>query len=162
MGGRRDPQRAAFLRHHGGMRSTAVRAVVALAAVAAMALLPAGPVSAEQDQKVGAFFIDYVPHAVSINQGDTLTFVNTDPFSGVGHSLTQATYGGAAPRFDSGVVTLGQEKEVAGVSSLPQGEYLIQCRIHPPMKGSLFVDPPARSPVDAVNSFVNEIIQIIT
>jgi plastocyanin len=133
-----------------------------LVGAAATALLPGGPASAAQEQKVGAFFIDYVPHAVSINQGDTLTFVNTDPFSGEGHSFTQGTYGGVAPRFDSGVVPLGQDREVAGVSSLPQGEYIIQCRVHPPMKGSLFVDPPARSPVDALNAFLNEIIQVIT
>ncbi len=162
MGGRRDPHSEAFLGHHGGMRSTVARALVAFSAIAALALLPAAPVSAKQEQKVAAFFIDYVPHAISINEGDTIVFVNSDPFGGLGHSLTQGTYGGAAPKFDSGVVTLGQEKEVAGISSLPQGEYVIQCSVHPPMKGSLFVDPPARSPVDAATPIVTEIIQIIT
>jgi plastocyanin len=99
---------------------------------------------------VGAFFIDYLPHAVQIRQGDSLTLVNTDPFAGEGHTVTQATSGGVAPKFDSEVTPFGQSSEVRGVSELPVGEYVIHCRVHPSMRGSLFVDPPAPPPTERI------------
>lgn len=117
---------------------------LALALTTAAVLVPAPPASAAEQQMVGAFFIDYLPHAVQIRQGDSLTLVNTDPVAGEGHTFTQATYGNVAPKFDSDVTPFGQSSEVRGIPELPVGEYVIHCRIHASMKGSLFVDPPAR------------------
>jgi plastocyanin len=129
-------------------RITAARLAVALTTAAV--LVPAPPASAAEQQVVGAFFIDYVPDGVQIRQGDSLTFVNTDPFAGEGHTVTQATYGDVAPKFDSDVTPFGRSSEVRGISELPVGEYLIRCRIHPSMKGSLFVDPPAPPPTERI------------
>jgi plastocyanin len=123
---------------------------LAVALATATVLVPAPSASAAEQQIVGAFFIDYVPHGVQIRQGDSLTLVNTDPFAGPGHTVTQATYGDVAPKFDSDVTPFGHSSEVRGISQLPVGEYLIRCRIHPSMRGSLFVDPPAPPPTERI------------
>jgi plastocyanin len=144
---------SAQLGHHGvimtGFRRTTF-ARLALALTTAAVLVPAPPASAAEQQTVGAFFIDYVPHAVQIRQGDSVTLVDTDPFAGEGHTFTQATYGDVVPKFDSDVTPFGQSSEVRGISDLAVGEYVIHCRIHPSMKGSLFVDPPAPPPTERI------------
>jgi plastocyanin len=128
----------------------AAAAGLAVALAATTVLVPAPPASAAEQQAIGAFFIDYVPDAVQIRQGDSLTLVNTDPFAGAGHTVTQATYGDVGPKFDSDVTPFGQSSEVRGIPELPVGEYLIRCRIHPVMKASLFVDPPAPPPTERI------------
>jgi len=129
------------------MVSMSARTRIALHVAAAVALvllpgmtLPAGADS--QHHTVGAFFIDYLPpDSVSINQGDTLTFVNTDPFAGEGHTFTMGTNGVPA-MFDTDVLPFGESGEVRGVSELQPGQYLVKCRIHPIMRAALFVGPP--------------------
>ena len=120
----------------------AVHVFAALTVVILPGITP--PAGAEsQSHTVGAFFADYVPpHSVSINQGDTVTFVNTDPFAGEGHTFTMGT-SGIPPMFDTDVLPFGQSGEVRGVSEMKQGEYLVVCRIHPSvMMMALFVGPP--------------------
>ena len=131
-------------------RSALARLALALTFGLAALLVPASPVSAAEQQMVGAFFIDYLPDSVQIRQGDTLMLVNTDPFAGQGHTVTQATSGDIAPKFDSDVTPFGQVSEVRGISELPVGEYVIRCRIHPIMRGGLFVDPPAPPPTERI------------
>jgi plastocyanin len=134
-------------------RNTLARLAVALGPalmVAAAVLFPASPAPAAEQQTVAAFFIDYVPDSVQIRQGDTLTLVNTDPFAGQGHTVTQATYGDVAPKFDSDVTPFGQSSEVQGIPQLPVGEYVIRCRVHPVMRAALFVDPPAPPPTERI------------
>ncbi len=118
--------------------------------VAAAVLFPASPAPAAEQHRLAAFFIDYVPDSVQIRQGDTLTLVNTDPFAGEGHTVTQAVYGDVAPKFDSDVTPFGQSSDVRGIPELPVGEYVIRCRVHPLMRAALFVDPPAPPPNERI------------
>lgn len=117
---------------------TTAAARLGLVCTAVALLLPTAPAAAAEEHRIGAFFISYVPDNVTINRGDTLVFVNTDPFSGEGHTLTQAT-NEASPRFDTGLVGLGESAEVQGVSELQKGKYLFRCMVHDVMTGFLFV-----------------------
>jgi plastocyanin len=117
--------------------------------LAALAFLLPGPRQARAAEHViGSFLLTYVPDVHGIRQGDSITFVNSDPFGVNGHSFTQAT-GGATPRFDSGVAMIGQAVKVRGVESLPPGEYAVVCKVHPIMKGGLVVGKAdSASPVE--------------
>jgi plastocyanin len=126
---------------------------VALAVIALGALVPAGPAGADEHQ-MAAFFIEYTPRAVDINQGDTLLFANTDPFSGEGHTVTQNPAPGTAPLFDSDVVPFGSSLQIPGIADLKPGDYLITCRVHPIMKGFLSVGGPPRPITEAVKDFL--------
>jgi plastocyanin len=106
---------------------------------------PRAPVEENKaDHTIGAFFIGYMPDDLHIHKGETVRFVNTDPVSGPGHSFTQATANGAAPRFDSQVTPFGTSSDVVGISGLPEGEYVFHCKIHAVMRGYLSVDPPLK------------------
>jgi plastocyanin len=101
-------------------------------------LLPGSNQARATEHVVASFLLSYVPDVLGIRQGDSITFVNSDPFGVNGHSFTQAT-GGATPRFDSDVAMIGQAVKVRGVESLPPGEYAVVCKVHPIMKGGLVV-----------------------
>ncbi len=135
---------------------TRIAAHLGLTAVSFLVVLT--PANAAREHTMGAFFIDYAPDPLTINEGDTITFVNTDPFAGVGHSFTQGTPEGVAPKFDTGVIAPGASAEVKGISDLRQGEYLIQCTVHAPMRGHLFVGAPARPPTEAVTEFIDSVL----
>lgn len=126
----------------------------ALVVIALGSSLPGNPASAD-DRQIAAFFIDYLPQQVTINEGDTLMFANTDPFGGQGHTVTHETAPGEAPRFDTGVVPFGSAVEVAGIPDLKPGDYLITCRIHPEvMRAFLYVGGPSRPLTDAIKDFL--------
>lgn len=129
------------------VRRIAVRLALALATL--VALMPAPPAAAARQHAIAAFFIGYVPDSLTINKGDSLVFINTDPFAGVGHTVTHFT-SGTAPKFDSDVTVFGQSAEVRGISELEQGDYPITCRVHPIMKGQLLVGAEARAPTDTI------------
>lgn len=133
--------------------TTRTRIAVNLAVIAAVVIVPIAstPAGAAREHTIAAMAIDYLPpDSISINEGDTMTFVNTDPVAGIGHSVTQGTSQGAAPKFDSGVVAFGGSADVAGISELKQGEYLIQCQVHPIMTTVLFVGPVRDDPMDVL------------
>lgn len=133
--------------------STRTRIAVHLAVALGVVAVPvaSAPAGAARQHTIAAMAIDYLPpDSISINEGDTMVFVNTDPTAGVGHSVTQGTSGGAAPKFDSGVIPFGESADVTGISELKQGEYLIQCQVHPIMKTVLFVGPVRDDPMDVL------------
>jgi plastocyanin len=138
---------------------TAARAGrLALAVIVSAVLVPAAPAAAARKHTIGAFFIDYLPDNLTINKGDSLTFANTDPFAGVGHSVTHATPPGVAPGFDSEVIPFGGTAEVAGVTQLDQGEYLFWCRVHSIMRGVLYVGAESRPPTETVTDLVDDFL----
>jgi plastocyanin len=126
---------------------------LALVVIAFGALLPISPAGAD-DRQMAAFFIDYLPQSVTINEGDSLLFANTDPFSGRGHTVTHLARPGTAPLFDSGVVPFGSTIDVPGISDLKKGDYLITCQVHPIMRAFLSVGGPSRPLTDAVKDFL--------
>lgn len=126
---------------------------IACAFIVLGALVPAGPASADEHQ-VAAFFIDYLPRNVDINQGDTLMFANTDPFAGPGHSVTHQAAPGETPKFDTGIIPFGSSMDIPGIADLKKGDYLIACQVHPIMRGYLSVGGAPRPITDAVKDFL--------
>lgn len=112
--------------------------LVAVGALAAAFLVPQAGHAAPH--VVGAMAVQFTPPTVTINQGDTLTFVNTDtfsPFAGP-HNLVHSS---AFPLFSSGPPQgVGSVQPVAGVSVLPTGSYPFYCTFHGSfMSGTLVV-----------------------
>jgi plastocyanin len=126
---------------------------IALAVIAAGALFPGGLASADEKQ-LAAFFIEYTPKAVDTNEGDSLLFANTDPFSGLGHTVTHHSAPGEPVLFDTDIVPFGSTVQVPGVESLPNGEYLIRCRVHSIMRGYLSIGGPPRPITDTISDFL--------
>ena len=126
---------------------------VALAVIAVGAMFPGGLASADEHQ-LAAFFIEYTPKGVDTNEGDTLLFANTDPFSGQGHTVTHDAAPGQPVLFDTEVVPFGSTVQVPGVEKLPRGEYLIRCRVHSIMQGFLGVGGPPRPITDTISDFL--------
>ncbi len=69
----------------------------------------------------------YQPAALSIRRGDTVEWINKDPFP---HTVT------AAPIFDSGSIGAGQSWRYTAKTA---GKYSYVCLLHPNMKGVLEV-----------------------
>jgi plastocyanin len=115
-------------------------------AVAAAALvgcvLPAATASADAGQVVIAVKPwTYSPAPIHIPRGATLMFLNADPVSGPGHSVTDvAVRTSPRTRFSSPIVEVGKVAAVSGVENLPPGTYQFTCRVHPFMAGTLIVD----------------------
>ena len=126
---------------------------VALAVIAAGAVVPGGLASADEHQ-MAAFFIEYTPKAVDTNEGDTLLFANTDPFSGEGHTVTHNNGPGQPRLFDTDVTPFGSTVQVPGVEKLPRGDYLITCRVHPIMRAFLSVGGRPRPITDTISDFL--------
>jgi polyvinyl alcohol dehydrogenase (cytochrome) len=117
------------------------RAIGALVGAGALILTIAAPASAAEQQAQAEAFT-FVPPVVSITQGDTLRFANTDVAP---HTLTSDT----ANQFDSANVPAGASALVAGVDKLAPGRYTFHCDLHPWMHGVLQVSAPgSSSPVD--------------
>jgi hypothetical protein len=132
-------------------RSTVVS--LAFAVIALGALVPAVPAGADEHQ-LAAFLIEYMPRAVDTNQGDTLLFANTDPFSGQGHTVTHDN-GPDQPRlFDTEVIPFGSTIQVPGIEDLEAGEYLIRCRVHSIMRGYLSIGGAPRPITDTISDFL--------
>ena len=70
----------------------------------------------------------FVPHTLTVNAGDSVVWVNRDPFP---HTATSE-----AGRFDSQEIAPDKSwRYTAGV----QGEFSYTCTLHPTMKGRLRV-----------------------
>jgi plastocyanin len=81
----------------------------------------------------------YATSPMHVPQGEALTFLNLDPMSGEGHSITHAVQPGAE-RFQSPITPPGTSSPVAGVEKLERGTYQYTCRIHAFMAGTLVID----------------------
>ena len=85
----------------------------------------AAPAAAEHEVVIDG--THYSPGTLTVKRGDTVTWVNKDPFP---HTVT------AAGTFDSGQIRAnGKWKYVAR----KPGEYSYICTLHPNMKGTLRV-----------------------
>jgi plastocyanin len=115
-----------------------VSLLAALGLVLPVSMPVAGPVP---EHHVFAVLRDYFPSSsITIKQGESIRFVDTDPTAGPGHSFTEVVPDeSVAPKFDSGVVPPGTFKDVPNISSLPPGKYAFHCIIHEVLKGSLTV-----------------------
>ena len=114
-----------------------VSLLAALGLVLPVSAPVAGPVP---EHHVFALLRDYFPSSsITIKQGESIRFVDTDPTAGPGHSFTEVVPEGATPKFDSGITPPGTFKDVPNISSLPPGKYAFHCIIHEVLKGSLTV-----------------------
>ncbi len=126
---------------------------IAFAVMALGALVPALPAGADEHQ-MAAFFIEYTPKSVDTNEGDSLLFANTDPFSGEGHTVTHNARPGEPRLFDTDVVPFGSTVRVPGIEHLKKGDYLIVCRVHPIMRGYLSIGGAPRPITDTISDFL--------
>ncbi len=78
----------------------------------------------------------YQPQDVTINIGESLTWINRDP---VGHTATSDSQG----LFDTGVIAPGGNKTVSFAIA---GTYAYHCSIHPTLKGTVTVVGPTPTP----------------
>jgi plastocyanin len=114
-----------------------MRQRIGLLAVALVALGPAAA-AAQADEEVTAVpFNRFSPASVTIDQGELLTFRNTDAAS---HNVTARQRGSdGRALFASRTITNGRRAEVDGVRFLTTGSYAFLCTIHPTMTGTLNV-----------------------
>ena len=80
----------------------------------------------------------YSPHPIEVSEGQGLTFVNLDYFSGTGHTLAHDVPRGTE-LFQTPIVPVGTSAPVAGIADLPAGTYGFTCRVHITMSGKLIV-----------------------
>ncbi|HEY3238788.1 MAG TPA: hypothetical protein VGL92_04420 [Acidimicrobiia bacterium] len=88
-----------------------------------------------------AFNLEYFPkRQKTVGWRDIVDFYNADPMSQAagGHTVTHLNEHGP-PRFDTGVVPFGHVVKVAGLETLTPQKYLFYCRIHPFMRGKVWV-----------------------
>jgi len=102
-----------------------------LAAVAALLALPIGAsVLAAGAPATHTVTIDgtrYEPATLTVNRGDTVVWINKDPFP---HTVT------AAPIFDSGSIAAGARWSYTARKA---GDFAYICTLHPNMAGRLVV-----------------------
>ena len=113
----------------GGKRGAAVLALVGCSALmavpAAHAQVYAGPPNT------------YITPDVSIDQGETATFVNADA---VEHDVVARKKGpDAKPLFRSELIGFSESAPVEGTQYLVSGSYPFFCSLHPQMEGTLTV-----------------------
>lgn len=119
------------------MKPFSRRPIGAVAAVMACAIatmtLPA--IAAPMETNVSISGYAFSPETVTVDVGDTVTFVNDADET---HTVT--TYDSS---FDSGKL---QHKGTFSFRFLRPGTYLYYCRIHPEMHGTIVViaDPPGQ------------------
>ena len=105
-----------------------VRFAATLLTVAAFQAAAAPDAAAAQTHTVTMEGMAFVPATLSVQRGDTVVWVNKDPFP---HTAT-----GQQRSFDSGEIAAGKTwKFVAG----KQGTFAYVCALHPTMKGTLVV-----------------------
>ena len=66
----------------------------------------------------------FIPHAISVSAGDTITFKNSDPFAHNAFTDDEAN------EFDTGMQAPGQDVVITIKSA---GKFNIECAIHPNM-----------------------------
>lgn len=126
------------------VRSPRIR-TAAPAAALAVALLAVAP--AQADQQIEAAAVDrYVVSAVTIAQGERLTFHSSDPISP--HNVTARDNGDdGLPLFASATIGNGDTAPVDGTNKLGPGTYAFYCTIHPTlMSGTLTVSGDTVAP----------------
>jgi plastocyanin len=108
---------------------------IALALACALALLAGGaaaqkpPASKPATHTVVMEGVKYMPETLTVRRGDTVVWVNKDPFP---HTVT------AKGAFDSGSIVAGQSWIYTPRKA---GEHAYICTFHPNMKGTLRVTP---------------------
>jgi plastocyanin len=114
-----------------------MRQRITLVAVALVTLGPAAAAAQADEQVTAVPFNRFSPASVTIDQGELLTFRNTDAAS---HNVTARERGSdGRPLFASRTITNGRSAEVDGARYLTTGSYAFICTIHPTMTGTLNV-----------------------
>ncbi len=115
-------------------RGTQGRALAPIATVALM--LCAAPASADE-QIVAGPPSQYLTPQVTIDQGERVTFMNTDA---IDHDVLARDAGpDGAPLFRSELIAGGATTPVEGAEYLTTGSYAFICSIHPQMEGTINV-----------------------
>jgi plastocyanin len=93
---------------------------------------------ASADQTFSAVFHDrFEADAVTITQGDSLTFGNVD--TDIHNLVAQQLGSDGRPLFSTPNVTPESTHAVDGVTLVPAGSYAFECTVHPFMQGTLIV-----------------------
>lgn len=125
-----------------------------LAAVALLLAVPA--LAADHTFTAGPVPNQYESADVTIDQGDTITFKNSDS-AGASHDVTADAMPDGKPIFKSEIIDKGKSGPVNGVEFLRTGDYTFHCSLHNFMKGTLHVTangtpktapPPDTTPPD--------------
>ena len=137
-----------------------MRARTAGAALAvAGALLAVPALAADHTITAGPVPNTFAQTDVTIDQGDTVTFQNSDP-TGVFHDVTSdQNDSDGKPLFASETIAGGKSAPVKGVEFLTTGDYKFHCSVHSFMTGTIHVttggtpkprtpDNPAPNPAD--------------
>jgi len=66
----------------------------------------------------------FIPHAITVHPGDTITFLNSDPFAHNAYTDDEAN------EFDIGMQATGTKKTI---TVKPGGNFNVECAIHPNM-----------------------------
>ena len=114
-----------------------VRAVAGAAAIATIA----APTAARADEVVEALTVwRFDASTYTIDQGEKLTFKNSDAASPGPHNVTASGTGpDGKPRFASKSIGNGEESPVDGAQQLTTGSYDFICTVHPFMEATLRV-----------------------
>lgn len=109
------------------------------AAVLAGAILLVTAAAAEADERIEAAAPNrYTTPSVTIDQGEPLTFANTDVTAR--HDVTARDPGpDGTPLFSTPIISGGREVPVEGEQYLTTGSYRFFCSVHPFMTGTLNV-----------------------
>ena len=106
-------------------RSSTAALVCVLALVLGGAASGTAAAATRHTVVIGA--VKYEPEKLTVNRGDTVIWVNKDPFP---HTVT------ARGAFDSHIIPAGKSWKY---TALRAGEYSYACIFHPNMKGTLTV-----------------------
>ena len=106
------------------LAASAIAACMPLAAIPAAAADTAKPVT----HTVVIDGVKYVPEALTVKRGDTVIWVNKDPFP---HTVT------ASGAFDSHDISAGKSWKFTPRKA---GDYAYTCTLHPNMNGMLKVE----------------------
>jgi plastocyanin len=135
-----------------------VRRVVLVAALVATGAFWAAPALGDGTITAGPLPNTYSTTDVTIDQGQAVTFQNTD--NTAFHDVTSDQNGSDSKAlFQSETIEGGKTAPVKGVEFLTTGDYAYHCSVHPFMKGTLHVtgngtpkprtpDNPAPNPAD--------------
>jgi plastocyanin len=126
-----------------------VRRVTAGVALACVGALAAAPALADQTVTAGPVPNTFATTNVTIDQGQTLTFQNSD--RSAMHDVTSDKNGNdSKPVFASETIDGGKTAPVKGVEFLTTGDYGFHCSLHPFMTGTVHVTangtPKPRTP----------------
>lgn len=106
------------------------RLIRLLALTAAASWLAVGGLYAATPVVIEQSGIAFLPKTVTIKEGDTVTFLNSDVF---GHNVYSDSDGG---EFDIGLQSTGAEVPVTFENA---GRFTLYCRIHPRMRAVVIV-----------------------